>query len=146
MRDAITAAWLRRVDRRTARAVEPATDLESVLREEGVAPRAPQLPASPSGELDPVSRLRGAMEALAARAAAVHDARMEELAFLANVLSAGARIEERRVRSIEAVELALEACARGLARRSSRPEDDADVLAARSLDLLFRDGYGPRAS
>lgn len=146
VRDAVTAAWLRRVDRRTARAVEPATDLESVLREEGVASRAPQLPASRSGALDPVSRLRIAMESLAARTPAVHDARMEELAFLANVLSAGLRIEERRVRSIEAVELALEACAQGLARRSSRPEDDVDVLAARSLDLLFRDGYGPRAS
>jgi hypothetical protein len=138
-RDAITAAWLRRLDRRLDAVAEPAPDLDRVLRRAGIATDAPILPAS-SGVLDPASRLRAAMEALAVRSPDLYDARMEELAFLANVLSAGARIDERRVRSIEAVELAVATCGAGLVRRSSDVVSDADALASRPLDLLFRDG------
>lgn len=140
-RDAITAAWLRRLDRRIDAIVEPAPDLEALLVGAGIATSVPRLPARSGSQRDPSSRLRAAMEQLAARAPELHHARMEELAFLANVLSAGARIDERQMRSIEAVELAVATCGAGLVRRSADPSGDADMLATRPLDLLFRDGY-----
>jgi hypothetical protein len=137
VRDAITTAWFRRLSRQPA-APGSGSDLERVLAEAGAIDGAPLLPSG-TGGADPASRLRAAMEALAESAPAIHAARLDELAFLANVLAADAKLDERRRRAIEAVEDVVATCGRAVAARSSDPAHDVDVLRARSLDLLFRD-------
>jgi hypothetical protein len=68
--------------------------------------------------------------------------RSEELAYLSNVLAAGASIDGRRLRPLEAVEHALEVVGLGLllAAESARPSARAaaEVLARFPADGLFR--------
>ena len=88
---------------------------------------------------------------LAARAEAgdpAHASRRDELAYLANVLLAASAPLPRRLRPVEAVELALAVCDWALAARK-RVDDgqvrDADQLApglaSTPIDELFRDGF-----
>jgi hypothetical protein len=75
--------------------------------------------------------------------------RSEELAYLANVLTAAGTIEGRRMRPIEAVREAMAVCERGLeaalARAKPRSRDRvaeaARVLARTPCDVLFRVGW-----
>ncbi|HET9931266.1 MAG TPA: DUF6178 family protein, partial [Polyangiaceae bacterium] len=66
----------------------------------------------------------------------------EELAYLANVLIAGAALEERRFRPIEALEAAIAVTNLGmeLAMDSTRLSA-VEVLSATSADVLFRQGF-----
>jgi hypothetical protein len=93
---------------------------------------APQLAAGESGapaEVAPV--FRGAVQGLLERHAALHARRLEELAYLANVLMAGASIDGRRYRSREAAEAALGLCNLGLAHvLGARWPDANEALAA----------------
>jgi hypothetical protein len=59
--------------------------------------------------------------------------RFEELAYLANVLTAGATIEGRRYRPLEAAEAAVALCDRGL-------EHLCGGHVARACERLSRDG------
>lgn len=79
-----------------------------------------------------------------------YDERMEELAYLANVLMAAPRARGPRLRPIEALEQALDVTTRGLeaalsAERRTVPDDPLDAavsrLAATPADELFRRGY-----
>ncbi len=144
-RDAITSAWFRRLAPRPTPATPGvALDLEALLERAGArGQRVPTLPAD-RGHIDPVSRLRAAMEALSRTNLETHAARLEELSFLANVLSAGAPMADRPKRAVEAVEEALEVAARALVARAPSPDADARILAERPLNLLFREGYRER--
>ena len=86
---------------------------------------------------------RNAMAQLGLRDAALYARRLEELAFLVNVLSAGSRKDGRAYRPAEAVDDAVTACNLGLeAACASRPRAEAvDVLATISADRLFRIGW-----
>jgi hypothetical protein len=139
-RDAITAAWFRRLAPEPTPAPSQGLDLELVLERVGLSELARPALGPSHGGSEPVARFRAAMRELAARAPEKHDARLEELSFLANVLSASANLGERPRRSVEAVEEALTVCAAALVGRSRGPDADVDVLAERPLDLLFREG------
>jgi hypothetical protein len=70
--------------------------------------------------------------------------RADELSYLANVLVAGASIDGRRLRPVEAVELAIDTVSAGLALACARARGPVDgAAAARALrqypcDGLFR--------
>jgi hypothetical protein len=81
----------------------------------------------------------------------VAEQRLDELAYLANVLIAGSSRGGQPPRPIEALERALEICSVGLKRALGRPSQEsaeaplagraASVLARISADLLFRLGF-----
>lgn len=118
----------------------PSAELLGVLRDEGILERAPRfLPAS--GERD---LFRGAMLALLERDPELHARRMEELAFLANVLLAGPGPDGRRYRSVEAVETVVAVCNRALEHvlgPGGTMARATDVLVERGADVLFRAGW-----
>ncbi|RYZ07947.1 MAG: hypothetical protein EOO73_09605 [Myxococcales bacterium] len=106
-------------------------------------PTAPLLlgPATPparEGEPLVISALRE----LASREPRVFAQRREELAYLANVLVAGASVNGRRLRPVEAVEAAIDCVSFGLALATvnARPSLDqlAEVLARHPCDGLLR--------
>lgn len=131
-RDAITAAYFRQLNRRAPRAPEGA--LRRVLEEQGIETGPPVLSLGDG-------RYRELLEALAElgeRAPEIHDQRRAEIAYLANALVAGHGVDGRRLRPVEALELACRACALGL---SARGGDPVEVLRATAADLLFRDAW-----
>jgi hypothetical protein len=77
-----------------------------------------------------VSAFRDAVQALHARDPLLHGRRLEELAYLANVLIAGASLAGRRYRTHEAAEAALALCDLGLAHVLGGREPDADQALA----------------
>ena len=85
-----------------------------------------------------------AMERLSEEAPRVFFARSEEIAYLANVLSAGCTFRERRLRPVEAVRAAIATCSLGLElvdcdRQGSDALDAAvATLRAYPADGLFR--------
>ena len=114
----------------------------------------------PNASTQPRARLDVALGELSELSPARASERREEIAYLANVLMAGGAHQGRKPRPVEALELALEACDRGLARvlgergttREPAPGDEAApkglseaarVLFETSADLLFRIGYQP---
>ena len=74
---------------------------------------------------------------------------MSELAFLANVLVAGAEVEGRRLRPSEASEAALATVELGarlaLPRGRATAQQLSEVLGKKSADLLFRDACAARS-
>jgi hypothetical protein len=69
-------------------------------------------------------------------------ARREELAYLANVLIAGASLSGRRFRPVEALEAAIAVSNLGLElSRTNASDDPAALIEAVPLDVLFRRGY-----
>lgn len=198
-RDAVTRAYFRELDRKASeRRKEPpppaTAELLRLLAEaSGAASEAPgkaartkaALPAAtrrakaraepPSSALaaaEPTSLLARALAELSEADAAIHAERLDELAYLANVLVAGAPNQGRQFRPIEALETAASVCDAALQRElSARNVPDAarlaaarELLRARHLDQLFRaewharsredrsarvesgDGLGPRGS
>ncbi len=132
-RDAVTAAWFRRL------APLPAGGDPQPLADFGGWLDGPSPLALPSGEgTAPTARMRAALEALAAADPRAHDQRIEELAYLANVCAA---VDPRRGRApfVAGLERALEVCGRGL-ERAGAVDEDVVRLSGRSLDLIFRDG------
>lgn len=145
--DPVTQAWFRALAKRpdtprreTPRARAAAGTSSSVLGrvlvEAGVASpgEAPRLLGSgPQGD----SLLVRTMRALSEQDPAAFAARSEELAYLANVLVAGASIEGRRYRPAEAVQRALEVCNRGL-ELAATTRDAITVLREHPAEALFR--------
>jgi hypothetical protein len=97
------------VDDRAA-AVSPQTARLTELLLDVQLLTAPAQPASASAR-DPFT---AAMTALGRRDPALHQQRLRELNYLANLLISGAGIEGRRLRPVEAGELVLEICRLGL--------------------------------
>jgi len=94
------------------------------------APRAPR------------ALFEAAMEELRERHVAVFDERREELSYLTNVLLAGT--PDRELRPVEALELAIEHCSRGLQRELKTKASRAaavQVLLRVPADVLFRVGF-----
>ncbi len=94
------------------------------------------------------SRLETALRELRDSSPAAYAERMEELAYLANVLVAAHAPNGRRLRPIEALELAVATCERGLDARLAElgPTVGSDaareLVAGTPLDLLFRRAWG----
>lgn len=116
--------------------------LQHLLESAGMAeaPR-PLLTANARGR-KPESPLSDGLRALRASSPERFAERSEELAYLSNVLAAGASIDGRRLRPLEAVEHTLEVVGLGLllAAESARPSARAaaEVLARFPADGLFR--------
>ncbi|MCC6751452.1 MAG: hypothetical protein IT371_27620 [Deltaproteobacteria bacterium] len=123
--------------------------LLDLLREAEVlapVPVAPLLEAhiEPGVAGDP-GPFRGALRALYERDAALHASRMEELAYLANVLVAGCTVAGRPFRPLEAAEAAVAICNLGLElleeTEERRDATQAPALASVAADVLFRLGW-----
>jgi hypothetical protein len=119
--------------------------LVDLLRDAEVLPQAQALAllAEPSsGKRDKAEGMLGqAMRRLAARAAIDHARRMEELAFLANVLAAGCSLEERSLRPAETARAAVAVCNLGLEYLVHDQAGTADAALAGGADKLFRVGW-----
>jgi hypothetical protein len=154
--DPLTRAYFRERDTspalREAEAARPAAApddsgerLLAALREAEILPSAQPLLAPPEQKLDP---FRAGLARLADRDPDAHAQRMDELAYLANVLIAGASREQRAYRPVEAVEAVIETCSAGLAHLLGGPpgeESAADALARHRADRLFLAGWRLRS-
>ena len=88
----------------------------------------------------PAATLRAALADL--DDAALHQRRIAELVYLANVLTAGAAVDGRTFRRGEAVTAAVTACGLGLAHLVATTGEDAAAIVRRDgADLLFRIGW-----
>ena len=119
--------------------------LLAALREAEILPAAQPLLAPPEQKLDV---LRAALARLAELDPAAHAQRMDELAYLANVLIAGASRGARAYRPVEAVEAVIETCTAGLAHLLGGPpgeESAVDALARYRGDRLFLAGWRLRS-
>jgi hypothetical protein len=151
--DPVTRAYFRQLDSTPAPA-SPASSAAAApllaLIEKSVPGRGAAPKLLPSKSADPgTARFVAAMNELAERDGAAHARRLDELAYLVNVLIAGESKDGRALRPIEAVERAVGACAAGLAyavaHRSSRKKSDpVEVLAKVGADRLFRIGWYAR--
>jgi hypothetical protein len=158
-RDPVTRAYFRELDRgapitakrRGRPRVQPkAPDVAELVEllenttgtsETALAPRADD------------SLLARALAELSATHPMLHAERLDELGFLANVLVEGETHAGRRLRPIEALELALTVVAKALeSELSSSPSDGdrvaaaAELLRQRHLDVLFRHAWHERAA
>lgn len=161
-RDPVTKAYFRGLRtqssaptmRGKAKGGEPAVDpagareaarMLELLRDAEVLPKAQTMAllASPQeGDKGEAEGMLGqAMRRLAARPAGDHARRMEELAFLANVLTAGCSIEGRAMRPAEAARAAVAVCDLGLDHLVEREAKTVDGALAEGADKLFRVGW-----
>jgi hypothetical protein len=169
-RDPVSRAYFRELDREAASGAGRARQPEDpVPADEGPNGLGGFLPALPAGAADGTAGdepadgcIRSFLEALRSLGGADPEAfaaRMAELAYLANVLVAGATIRDRRFRPAEASEAALATVAFGAqmearSRLADRPAAtgaataDAlrQVLAVCSADNLFRAASGSLAA
>jgi hypothetical protein len=163
-RDPVTRAYFRELERPappeapaprgTARrhappppAPEPPEVAELIGLLEGAAGASPAALVSRGDD----SWFARALVELSAAHPSVHAERLDELGFLANALVAGESHGGRRLRPIEALELALRVVGSALeAELAARPGGDQSVAAAaellrtRHLDLLFRRAWRER--
>jgi hypothetical protein len=156
-RDATTAAHFRDKGPRPSEVAEPgqgSAGLQALLDRAGVEPTPLTLPARAGDEnaaSDAATAFIEAMQLLNDGEPERYGERMEELAYLANVLVVGAKAGRRRFRHAEAAEAALvtvalgaELVAHGRRPGSSRSAARAtaaelcEVLRGLSADLLFR--------
>jgi len=143
-RDAVTRSYIRDQVRDQSTTAPLAVDRghSTELREQ-LAIACMDAGASPpiSGEsvdagAEPLS-IVAALQSLASDAPACFDERMREVAYLANVLLAGATIDGRRLRPADATDIAIQTVAFGAALLAG--EDDLQtVLREHSADRLFR--------
>jgi hypothetical protein len=151
--DLATKVYLRDLDRSAPADPTPpaehAPELMDVLQAAGVVPEPVQaarpLLGGPSEEADPGrGLLEAALSELATRAPAAQAQRVEELAFLVNVLVAGCPLRGERFTTSEAAEAALATCNLGLEAllgAEATPERGAARLANEALDRSFRAGW-----
>lgn len=147
--DPVTRAYLRELakdrSRPRRRPTAESAAFASVLRDAGVVstPRATPLLAGGSPTPRELLLVR-TMRRLAETDANAFAARSEEIAYLANVLIAGASIEGRPYRPAEAVQKAVETCSRGLELASGAilhavpTTDPVEVLRVHPAEGLFR--------
>jgi hypothetical protein len=119
------------------------TQLELLLRDAGVIDARRAEPKLEGAVVEPRALFDRALVELATTAPAAHAERLEELAFLANVLISGTSAD-RTLRAVDAIEQVVAVCERGLARLLIDGPSDAE--AARTLqetgaDKLFRIGW-----
>lgn len=151
-RDPITRAYFRELAPTqklsapaTARPA-PAERLTALLADHGAlaeaAPARDRLGDGDGGPHPlPGAGFRDAVRALADRDPVRHAQRLAELAFLANVLVAGAAAGERGFRPAEAAQGAVAACELGLAHLVAGGEDAAAIVAREGAEVLFRLGW-----
>jgi len=144
-RDALTRAYFRELSRKPAAPVVTASKpggLVALLQAAGVSERVvgPHLPAVASRRAEPV--LIAALRELAATSPPVFAERSEELAYLSNVLVAGASVNGERLRPVVAVGHVVDVVSLGLglacADGAPTPARAAAVLAQSQCDVLFR--------
>jgi hypothetical protein len=156
VRDPVTRAYFRELVRKE----EPSTERNELARllaratagekakpfQAGSRKSRKRLMGSASQALvaKPPSLLEAALGELRERAPSAYAERMEELAYLSNALVAAHAPNGRRLRPIEALELAITTCHRGLdatlaaSGKAVRPEMALEVVSGTTLDLLFR--------
>ncbi len=166
-RDAVTRAYFRYLSRPDGipsalpRSVSSGghNGSSETLRSFAVLPLQPSDADSVARE-DPLTPFIEAMRQLQQTEPTVFQQRMEEVAYLANVIASGASRDHRRFRPSEAAETAIltaalgaemEAVRRGRRSRKGRgapssPEEIGQVLATIAADLLFRRASGHLAS
>ncbi len=142
-RDPTTRAYFRELAPRPVPRPSAAADaLVALLVANGVLDEgARALPLLPGGDDGgPAATLRAALADL--DDAALHQRRIAELVYLANVLTAGAAVDGRTFRRGEAVTAAVTACGLGLAHLVATTGEDAAAIVRRDgADLLFRIGW-----
>jgi hypothetical protein len=149
-RDPLTAAWFRGLGKSTPAHAPPNDDattkapaLLALLRDSGMVEATPSklLPAAEGGRSEPL--LVRAMRRLAEEGEASFFERSDEIAYLANVLSAGCSFQGRRMRPIEAMHAAIAVTSLGtemqITTRSKDKLDDAvRIVREQPADVLFR--------
>jgi len=157
-RDPVTHAYFRSLrdpaqpeatrDSTQTDAVADAASLVEILREADVLP-----PASPmlllqgsSGSADAQDGgvFNQAMRELRQRSAALHGQRMQEIAYLANVLAAGCSMEGRSLRPLEAAHATVAACNLGveyLLQTGTIRTTATALLEIEGADKVFRLGW-----
>lgn len=93
---------------------------------------------------NPVETLSAALDLLRERDAETYERRVAELAYLANVLVTASQPSARRIRPIEASEIAMLVCASGietLGFGEQSPEQLGVTLTGQLLDVVFRAGW-----
>ena len=155
-RDAITQAYFRELARPqaaqrrpTSATPPPSPELLQVLADAQVMPTAEAQPLRLSAGTSPESTrpqtsFERALRELAESEPRLAEQRLEELAYLSNVLIAGSSRGGQKPRPIEALERALRICSVGLERaaldvRFAGPH--GNLLARVSADVLFRLGF-----
>lgn len=143
--DPVTYAYFRDLEPQATQAklrAEPAhaTELLRLLDEahELEAPR-PALPAPATKNGEPL--FQQALALLRMSDPEAYDRRMQELAYLANVLVAGCTYGDRRFRPLEAAEAAVAVCNLGLEHLAPTQQSAAALLAHERADKLFRIGW-----
>jgi hypothetical protein len=142
-RDPISHAYFRDVYGKTrasedlanaAKARQPSKRLINVLGDVGVT----------HSRANPVDTLSAALDVLRERDPNAYERRVAELAYLANVLVTASQPSERRIRPIEASELATRVCAAGIVAlgfEQQSPEQLGVTLGEQLLDVVFRAGW-----
>jgi hypothetical protein len=139
--DPMTSAYFRGLAARgSAPSAPPPSGLSRVLLDAGVvtpsSEATPLLGAGTRGPREPI--FVRAMRALAETDVGAFAARSEEIAYLANVLVAGASLGDGRpYRPVEAVQKVIAVCSRGLALASTKG-DPVAILREHPAEALFR--------
>jgi hypothetical protein len=150
-RDPVSRAYFRELGTAPTQATAQSTaPNQPAARLMGLLAKAQVIEASNEPEVLPQSERL--LDAVLAKLRESHpDAyaeRLEELVYLANVLVAGWAPDDRRLRPIEALELAARVCNDGLVQALAEKRGEAEKLLLETpLDLLFRRGWkgkGPR--
>ena len=164
-RDPVTRAWLKQQQRIAAtprpaaaalasRAGRDLATLEALIASVTDEPPAPLaeprllLSAGSAGaSADTDGLFRSALDALGARDMASHARRLDEIAFLGNILVSGCPLGARPFRPYEAIMATAAICNLGLERLAGAPANPADPAAAADLlaehgaDGAFRVGF-----
>jgi len=144
----IAAAWIRRGDVRSgedaperigARSLPPAPDAPAPpTAASDLIPERPRMLVGSRAAGDPAG-LQALMEHLRERHPDICLARAQELAFVANALVAGCRLQSRSFTPREASEAAAATCSLGLRRQPAPP--GVDYLVGHDLIGIFEDGW-----
>jgi hypothetical protein len=154
--DALTAAYFRGWKRPSATAASPAPrnahdepteaaaaqSLLGILRDADIVPQATagllEAPVAPNAAAS--SLFSDAMVALQRESPATHDRRLEELAYVTQVLVAGCAFEGRAMRPLEAARAAMATVSLGIDHMRKRA-NPVTLLGQASVDKLFRMGW-----
>jgi hypothetical protein len=126
---------------------EAVAALVELLHEAGVVPRSPRaLLEAPQPTHTRLAQIRARLHVVRDRNAAAHAKRESELAYLANVVAAGASMQSRAIEHDEATDAALAVCNLGLENWPrhwlSRGEDlPEDFLIHHDLVSVFQVGW-----